>query len=86
MWEMDLFDLYRFILAVLVCSYGVVRLIAFVWRWQGELSQAGGPTSRFLRYAGLLLLRLRVRRFAYDLSVVAGLFVVLVLLIRLHRW
>ena len=31
----DLFELYRFLLASLVCIYVTVRLVAFIWQWQG---------------------------------------------------
>ena len=84
MHDFDLFDFYRFMLTVLVGTYSAVRLAAFIWRWQsGGVRSAVGSTLGY-RYLVVLLLRLRFRGFIYEFSVIGGLFVLLVLLIRLH--
>jgi hypothetical protein len=80
----DLFELYRFLLASLVCVYVTVRLVAFIWQWQG-FGRGGQVGSALLRqYLIVLLLRIRLRRFVYELMVIGGLAAVLVLLLRMH--
>jgi len=79
----DLFEFYRFMLAVLVGIYGTGHLVAFIWRWQ--VSADGWLGSAVLRrYLTVLLLRMRFRRFAYELAVTGGLLLTLGLLIRAH--
>ncbi len=80
----DLFEFYRFLLAVLVCAYGTIRLIVFIWRWQGTMNAGWMGSALLRRYATVLLLRLRFRAFAYELSVIGALTLVLALLLRLH--
>ena len=79
----DLFEFYRFMLAVLVSIYSLGRLITFIWRWQ--VAAEGWLGSALLhRYLVVLLLRMRFRRFAYELIVIGGLLLTLVLLIDAH--
>jgi hypothetical protein len=84
MGHFDLFGFFRFMLAVLVTAYGMIRLIFLIWRWQGISGRVRMGSPVLYRYVIVLLLRARLRRFAYELSVIGGLVVVLVLLIRLH--
>jgi hypothetical protein len=82
--EFDLFVFFRFLLATLVCVYGTIRLVVFVWHWQG-LGQGGLVGSPLLwRYLTALVLRARLRSFVYELTVIGGLVAVLILLLRLH--
>ncbi len=80
----DLFEFYRFFLALLVCIYGTARLIAFIWR--SSVVGTGGQLSSALlrRYVIVLLLRLRFRRFLYEFVVIGGLASILILLLWLH--
>ncbi len=80
----DLFEFYRYLLAVLVASYATARLITFIWRL-GRVD-AADPRSHVLlrRYLVVQLLRLRVGRFAWDLTVIAALLMVLVSLVLRH--
>ena len=79
----DLFEFYRFLLAVLVGCYCTIRLVVLIWRWESAAGSLLG-SAVLRRYVAVLLLRLRFRRFVYELSVIGGLAVVLVLLIRMH--
>ena len=80
----DLFVFFRFLLVALVCVYGTVRLVALVWHWQG-FAQGGLVGSPLLwRYFTALVLRARLRCFAYELTVIGGLIVILIMLLRLH--
>lgn len=83
MGAFDLFGFYRFLLAVLVGCYAVIRTGLFVWHLQRDLDAAlGSALAR--RYLTVLLLRMRLRGFLYELSVMGGLTYVLFLLVRLH--
>jgi len=79
----DLFEFYRFMLTVMVGIYGTGHLVVFIWRWQ--VAADGWLGSALLRrYLMVLLLRMRFRRFAYELAVIGGLLLTLGLLIRAH--
>lgn len=79
----DLFDVYRFGLAVLVLAYAAVRTTLFVWNWVYR-PESILSSSLVRRYIIVLLLRLRFRRFAYELGSVACLLAVFLYLVRLH--
>ena len=81
----DLFEFYRFLLAVLVCTYGTIKLILFIWYWHRTGGEGWVGPALVRRYVIVLLLRLRFRRFAYEFLVIGGLAGVLVLLLRLHK-
>lgn len=80
----DLFDFYRFLLSVLVGSYATVRLVTFIWRLQ--YIGFGDPRARGLlrQYLLIQMLRVRFRRFAWDLLQIALLLVVFILLLHRH--
>lgn len=80
----DLFEFYRFMLAILVTTYSVVKLLTVIWRWRGIYAEAGVGSAILYRYLLVLLLRARFRRFAYELTVIGGLFTVFVLLVWRH--
>lgn len=84
MEHFDLFAFYRFVLAALVCIYGTVRLVMFVWWWQGFGRDGPVGSAMLYRYLIVLLLRARFRRFVYEFAVIGGLVGALVLLLRLH--
>jgi len=79
----DLFEFYRFMLAVLVGIYATGHLVTFIWRWQATTDGWLG-SALLRRYIVVLLLRMRFRRFAYELFVIGGLLLTLGLLIRAH--
>ena len=80
----NLFEFFRFMLTVLVTTYTIIRLITFIWRWEDAVGGAHGGTAVFYRYLGVLLLRMRFRRFLYELVTLGGLTAVLALLILFH--
>lgn len=79
----DLFGFYRFLLAVLVGCYAAIRVGIFVWHLQRDVDDVLG-SALLRRYVTVLLLRMRLRGFLYELSVIGGLTYVLFLLVRLH--
>lgn len=80
----DLFEFYRFMLAVLVTTYSVIKLLTAIWRWRGIYGEAGAGSAVLYRYLLVLLLRARSRRFAYELTIIGGLVAVFVLLVWRH--
>jgi len=81
----DLFEFYRFLLALLVGVYCVVKLISFLWRWHRFDSRyRWAPLVR--RYVVVQLLRIRVRRFVLDFLQIAALALILILLVSRHWW
>ena len=80
----DLFEFYRFLLAVLVCVYSTIRLITFIWRWHYAGADGWIGSALVRRYVIVLLLRLRFQRFVYEFLLIGGLATILFLLLRLH--
>jgi hypothetical protein len=85
MWhDLDLFDIFRWLLAVVCSVYAVVVTVRSLLSWL-EYFASSRETAILGRYTLALLLRLRMRRFAGELLQIAGLTVVLVLLLYAHR-
>ena len=80
----DLFDLYRDLLALVVGTYVVVRTLNFIWRWQLATGSAPRLEGLLRRYLVVSVLRLRVRRFVFELGQVFLLIGVLSYLAWLH--
>ena len=73
--EVDLFAMYRRLLLILVGTYVVMRLIQAIWRWRADTLAAGRPEALLRRWAELSVLRVRMRRFTFDvlqIAVLAG--------------
>jgi hypothetical protein len=82
--DVDLFVLYRWSLAIVCAVYTVVRTGQSLWGWLAFFSQSR-RTAVLGRYAGVLLLRTRMQRFAWELGQIAVLSAVLGYVIYLHR-
>ncbi len=82
--QVDLFGVYRHLLALLVSIYAVVQLIVFIWNSPLCNPGPGHGAAVASRYLGLLLLRIRIRLFIFDIAVIVALTFVLGLLIRWH--
>lgn len=80
----DVFDLYRQSLTLVVGVYVVFRTANFVIQWQAAIASARKPEAILRRYLAVQFLRVRVRRFAFDLLQVAVLVAVLGYLVWLH--
>ena len=87
MGHFDLFGFYRFMLAVLAGTYTFIRLVSFV-AGVGEAirsaSRGRAGSTVMYHYLTVLLLRTRLRGFSYELVVIGGLVLILILLIRAH--
>ena len=82
--DVDLFVLYRWLLAIVCTVYTVVRTGQSLWRWLAYFSSSR-HTAVLGRYTALLLVRLRARRFGWELCQIAVLLAVLGYVIHLHR-
>ncbi len=82
--DVDLFVLYRWLLAIVCTVYTVVRTGQSLWRWV-DFFGSSRRTAVLGHYTGVLLLQVRVRRFAWDLCQIAVLVAVLGYVVHLHR-
>lgn len=85
MLRFDLFEFYRFLLALLVLVHCVVKLVSFVYRWYAFDSRyRWAPLVR--RYVVVQLLRIRVRRFLFEIAQLGALAAIFILLVSRHWW
>ncbi len=84
MLTFDLFEFFRFLLTITATTYGIVRLIVIIWRWQGIAETATLGSGVLYRYFMVLALRARFRLFILDFLEIAGLGVLLAVLIGRH--
>ncbi len=84
MRDSSLFELYRYLLGVVVCTYVVVRAVSFIWRWQIDSGEADRPEALIRRYLVTVLLRTRVRRYWFELAQIVTLAGILVAVIQQH--
>lgn len=81
---MDLFITFRWILATACSIYAGVCIWRSLWGWLVYFGSSR-QTAVLGRYTMVLLLRLKLRRFAGELFQIAALTVVLCILLRLHH-
>lgn len=86
MWlpDIDIFTLWRWLLAVVVTLYATIVMVQTAWSYYVWLSAEDRYTAILRRYVAVQSLRVRVRAFAGDLAVCAGLLLILTLLGWLH--
>jgi hypothetical protein len=83
--EFDMFFTFRWLLATVCTVYAVVC----IWRsWANWLTyfRSGRRPAVLGRYAMVLMLRLRIRRFTWELFQIVGLLAILGWLVYIHRW
>lgn len=80
----EIFDLYRHLLALVVGTYVAVRTVNLIWRWQLATGSADRLEGLLRRYLVASVLRVRVRRFVFELGQVFLLIGVLSYLVWLH--
>jgi hypothetical protein len=82
--DFDLFELFRWLLAIVCTVYTVVVTWRSLLGWLAYF-QSSRETAVLGRYTLVLLLRTRFRRFAWELVQIIGLTVALLLLLYAHR-
>lgn len=81
----DVFELYRLLLTTLCTIYALVVTARSLWGWIAYLSAADKMTTVMRRYAVASLLRIRLHRFAWELTQIAFWLAALAVLLDLHR-
>lgn len=83
--EPDLFEMYRWLLVIVGTVYTLICMAQTLFRWLDYFSES--RRKQVLgHYAVVLLLRIRLRQFAWDLCQIAALLAVLAMVIYAHRW
>jgi len=82
--DFDPFHFYRLVLTLIVAIYCVIQTVVSTLYWVGWGSEDVREIGVVRRYAVVLLLRTRIRRFFVDGLSIAGLIVLLWLLIEQH--
>lgn len=84
MWDdVDVFDLWRTLLATVVAVYTLAYTVRTLWTWLAYFE--GSPRLRVMgKYAMVLFLRARLRRFAAELWQIGGLLALLGGIVWLH--
>jgi hypothetical protein len=81
--DIDLFNLWRHLLSIVVTIYVAIYTLRTIWSWL--LFFRLSPRHTVMgHYAMVLLLRARVRRFSHELLQIAGLLAVMAGLVGLH--
>lgn len=83
-WELDLFVTFRWMLATVCTVYAGVCIWQSLWGWLNYFNSSR-QTAVLGRYTAVLLLRLKIRRFAVELFQIAVLLAVLSLMLYLHH-
>lgn len=85
MRDLDLFALYRWLLAIVCTIYTIVRLAQTAQGWIAYLWAPSSYSGPLRRYALVQVLRIRVRRFTLDLVQIVALTAAFFALLWLHR-
>ena len=83
--EFDPFYLFRYLLCVVCAIYAVARTGQTLLRWQRWLWADGRSQAFVRRYLMAQLVRVRLRRFGFDVLQIVFLLVVLWQVILLHE-
>jgi hypothetical protein len=82
--DLDLFQMYRWLLALVCTVYAAVVTVRSLGSWLAYFRESR-QTAVLGRYTLVLLLRMRLRRFGGELIQIGLLLVVLIGLIYAHR-
>jgi hypothetical protein len=82
--DIDLFDVYRMMLATVCMVYALARILQSLWGWLAYFS-GSRQTAILGRYVAVQLLRLRAKQFAFDAVQVVVLTIVFLGLVYAHH-
>ena len=87
MWTRDasLFDFYRWLLTLTVCTYTGLRLVTAGWRWYVAGVGARRNEALLRSYIATTLMRIRARRFWFEFVQICVLSGVLGYVLLLHN-
>jgi uncharacterized membrane protein len=80
----DLFQVWRLLLTTICAIYAAVVAARSLWRWGVLLSGPGRTTSMMRSYMVVQLLRLRIRRFAWEFTRIGLCILILVVVLYWH--
>jgi hypothetical protein len=83
--DVDLFVLYRWFLATVCLIYAMVRLGYSLGQWLSYFGRSR-RTTVLGHYVGVMLLRVRMKRYVWDLCQIGLLLAVLGYIIYAHSW
>ncbi|MEK6642592.1 MAG: hypothetical protein AABZ08_01685 [Planctomycetota bacterium] len=83
--DRDLFELYRLLITTLCTVYAVIVTCRSLWRWVEYLSAPDRVTGVIRSYAIASLLRMKWRRFSWELTQIGLWTVALLVVLNLHR-
>ncbi len=83
--EPDLFDMYRWMLVVIGTVYTLICMAQTLFRWLDYFGESR-RTQVLGHYAVVLLLRVRLRKFMWDLCQIGALLAIFGLVVYAHRW
>ncbi len=79
----DLFEFYRWMIAIICTIYAVVITWQSLWSWLGWF-RTSRPTAMMGRYVSVQLLRLRIWKFGFEIAQILVLTALLGVLIYWH--
>lgn len=84
--SLDLFEFWRWMLAVVCTVYAAIVLIRSAWDWCEFLSGRQKAAVVLRRYILLQLLRLRIRTFGVEIAKIIILCALFIQLVQIHRY
>jgi hypothetical protein len=82
--DLDLFDTFRWLLAIICTVYAVIVMWHWFWGYAQWFSSSN-QMQRVGRYAMLLVLRIRIRRFVIETLQILALAAAFFVIVHLHR-
>jgi len=82
--DFDAFIVFRRLLCLVVTAYTALRTAQTLLRWRRWLWSADRSRAYLRRYVAIQLLRVRLRRFGWDILQIVVLTAILYEVIRLH--
>ena len=83
--DVEIFATFRWLLAIACTIYTLIVTWQTLRSWL-EYFASGRQTRILGRYTVALLLRVRLRQFAWELAQIGALTAVLITLVRAHQW
>ncbi len=81
--ELNIFETYRWSLGIVCTIYAAVLTWQWLWGWLVWFGSSR-PTAILGRYASLMVFRIRVLRFGWELAQIVGLLILFFYIVRLH--
>jgi len=80
--ELNIFETYRWLLSIVCTIYAAVLTWQWLWNWLVWFGSSR-PTAILGRYASVLVFRIRLRRFGWELMQIVVLLVLFLYIVKL---